>query len=135
MPEIPVVSIRWNIEAVSTPLPGRRSLTTVSTSDSHRASIVGDRFEVDREFRAISPQRRGTEALPPLDVTIPAEPGLAYLLAVRHEGSGALSFHAPKAGPARRGAESADPSTVTFEIQFAEDADEPARRSIISKAI
>ena len=102
MPDIPLISIRWQIDSVSTPPPGRRSVGEVAP-DPHLAAVVGDRFEVEKEFRATSPQRRGAEPLPPLDVTIPTEPGASYLLAVRQEGSGALSFHAPKTGPERRG--------------------------------
>src|ERR1019366_71732 len=102
MADAPVTSIRWQLDSVSAPPPGRRSVAS-ATIDPHLAAIVGDRFEVEKEFRATSPQRRGADPLPPLDVTIPIEAGGAYLLAVRQEGSGALSFHAPKKGPERRG--------------------------------
>ena len=102
MPDITIMSIRWQIDSVSTPPPGRRSVGEV-VPDPQLAAVVGDRFEVEKEFRATSPQRRGAEPLPPLDVTIPTEAGASYLLAVRQEGSGALSFHAPKTGPERRG--------------------------------
>lgn len=135
MPDIPLMSIRWQIDSVSTPPPGRRSVAEVAP-DPHLAAVVGDRFEVEKEFRATSPQRRGAEPLPPLDVTIPTEPGAAYLLAVRQEGSGALSFHAPKKGPERRGATpTGAPGTATFEIEFPEDVDEGTRRSILTKTI
>ncbi|HYX54359.1 MAG TPA: CHAT domain-containing protein [Candidatus Limnocylindrales bacterium] len=135
MADLPVVSIRWQLDSVSAPPPGRRSVAS-ATVDTHLARVVGDRFEVEKEFRATSPQRRGAEPLPPMDVTIPAEPGAVYLLAVRQEGSGALSFHAPKAQPERRGiATGATQSTVTFEVQFAEDVNEGVRRSIISKVV
>src|SRR5580658_3769738 len=120
MPDIPLLSIRWQIDSVSTPPLGRRSVADVAP-DPQLAAVVGDRFEVEKEFRATSPQRRGAEPLPPLDVTIPTEPGASYLLAVRQEGSGALSFHAPKTEPQRRGATSAGtgvPGTATFEIEF-----------------
>jgi hypothetical protein len=131
------MSIRWQIDSVSTPPPGRRSVGEV-VPDPQLAAVVGDRFEVEKEFRATSPQRRGAEPLPPLDVTIPTEAGASYLLAVRQEGSGALSFHAPKTGPERRGLTSTAtgaPSTATFEIEFPEDVDEGTRRSILTKAI
>jgi hypothetical protein len=137
MPDIPLLSIRWQIDSVSTPPPGRRSVAEVAP-DPHLVAVIGDRFEVEKEFRATSPQRRGAEPLPPLDVTIPTEAGASYLLAVRQEGSGALSFHAPKAGPERRGVGSTatgTPGTATFEIEFPEDVDEGTRRSILTKAI
>ena len=137
MPDITIMSIRWQIDSVSTPPPGRRSVGEV-VPDPQLAAVVGDRFEVEKEFRATSPQRRGAEPLPPLDVTIPTEAGASYLLAVRQEGSGALSFHAPKTGPERRGLTSTAtgaPSTATFEIEFPEDVDEGTRRSILTKAI
>jgi hypothetical protein len=135
MPDTPLMSIRWQIDSVSTPPPGRRSVGEV-TPDPYLAAVVGDRFEVEKEFRATSPQRRGAEPLPPLDVTIPTEPGASYLLAVRQEGSGALSFHAPKSGPERRGVSATGaPGTATFEVEFPEDVDEGTRRSILTKAI
>jgi hypothetical protein len=135
MPDIPLISIRWQITSVSTPPPGRRSVGEVMP-DPLLAAVVGDRFEVEKEFRATSPQRRGAEPIPPLDVTIPTEAGASYLLAVRQEGSGALSFHAPKAGPERRGvAAPGAGTTATFEIEFPEDVDEGTRRSILTKAI
>ncbi len=133
MADIPLTSIRWQIESVSTPEPGRRSLSG-ATLDPHLAAVAGERFEVEKEFRAASPQRRGAEPLPPLDVTIPSEPGAVYLLAVRQEGSGALSFHATQEVPQRRGV-TAGPGTATFRVEFPEDADEGTRRSILTKAI
>lgn len=133
MADTPVISIRWQLDSISSPPPGRRSVSS-ATVDPHLAAIVGDRFEVEKEFRATSPQRRAAEPLPPLDVTIPIEAGAAYLLAVRQEGSGALSFHAPKQGPERRGVVSAQ-GTATFEIEFPEEVNESDRRSIVSKAV
>jgi len=91
---------------------------------------VGDRFELSHTFRATSPQRRGVEALPPLDVTVPVTPGIAYLLAVRHEASGAISFHAPKPAPPRRGVEPL-PETLTFEVEFT-DTPDPTTRSLLN---
>jgi hypothetical protein len=140
----PAISTRWQLSSVTAPAAGRRGVAS-ATEDTFLASLTGEQFEVEQSFIATSPQRRGVEALPPLDITIPAEPGAVYLLAVRHA-SGALSFHAATEAPteapagapvsalARRSAEAA-PLTVTFEVVFPDAPDEPTRRSIISKIV
>ncbi len=127
-----VIRSRWQISDESAPPAGRRTVTSVA--DPHLSSLVGDRFEAVHTFRATSPQRRGAEPLLPLDVTVPAEPSAAYLLAVRQEGSGALSFHRPTSPAGRRDTVTAR-LVVTFEVTFPDAPDEPTRRSIISKAI
>jgi len=133
MPEMPPISTNWQLDSVSAPPTGRRSVAA-STQDAFLSSVAGDAFEVTHTFRATSPQRRGVETLPPMDVTIPVEPGGVYLLAVRHEGSGAISFHAAKPATPRRGAEPA-PATATFEVEFSDAPDYETRRSIVTKAI
>jgi hypothetical protein len=82
MPDIPLMSIRWQIDSVSTPPPGRRSVGAVAP-DPHLAAVVGDRFEVEKEFRATSPQRRGAEPLPPLELPFPPrrEPRICWRFA------------------------------------------------------
>ncbi len=114
MPDL--VSTNWKIE--SQPMPSGRRSIGATIDDPHLAAVAGDGFEVMHTFQATSPQRRGVEALPPLDVTVPAEPNGIYVMAVRHD-SGALTFHIPKTAPARRGVELA-PTTVTFEVAFAD---------------
>jgi hypothetical protein len=131
--DMTVTSTRWQVESVAVPTAGRRSVASAA-NDAHLASVVGDHFEVEQVFRATSPQRRGAEALAPMDITIPIESGALYLLAIRHEASGALSFHAPKPAAPRRVGEAA-PTTATFEVEFAEDPHEATRRSILSKVI
>src|ERR1035441_11083977 len=99
-----VTSTRWQVERVAVPTAGRRSVASAA-NDAYLASVVGDHFEVEQVFRATSPQRRGAEVLAPMDITIPIEPGALYLLAIRHEASGALSFHAPRSEERRVGEE------------------------------
>src|SRR5579871_4376502 len=128
-----VTSTRWDVSSLAGSAAGRRGVAA-ATEDSLLATIVDDRFTVEQVFRATSPQRRGVEPLPPLDITIPAEPDALYVLAVRHEGSGALSFHGPVTPPARRGI--AAPATlVVFEVEIHDVPDETARRSILTKAV
>lgn len=122
MANTPVVSANWRIDSVSTPSAGRRSVAA-ATEDAHLAAVLGNYFEVEQTFRAASPRRRGADPLPPLDIALPVEPGAPYLLAVRHEPSGAISFHAPA------------PGTANFVVQFPEEPDESARRSIVSKVV
>jgi hypothetical protein len=131
--DTPVISIRWQIDSVTAPPAGRRGVAS-ATEDERLTAVIGDRFDVEHVFHATSPRRRGVEPLPPMDITIPVEPDALYLLAVRHDSSGALSFHAPKPAPPRRGTQAA-PTTATFEIEFADAPDDTTRRSIVSKAI
>ncbi|HEY4365054.1 MAG TPA: CHAT domain-containing protein [Bryobacteraceae bacterium] len=114
MPEIE--STNWQIELVQPAPVGRRSVAAV-TADDHLTQVAGKGFEVTHTFQATSPQRRGTAPLPPLDVTVPADPNGIYVLAVRHADSDALTFHFPKAPAARRGVGPAT-ATVTFEVSF-----------------
>jgi hypothetical protein len=108
-----LIQSNWRIE--SAPFAAR----SASMEDPRLASVLAGRFEVTHTFRATSPGRHGVEALAPMRITAPAEPGAAYLLAVRHESSGAVSFHASKPAGGYRAA-ALGPATVTFEVHFAE---------------
>jgi hypothetical protein len=128
----------WRIDEVPVATGGavagvRRS---AAAQDIHLEALLGGQFEVERVFHATSPQRRSTEPAPPMTVTVPAEPGGLYLLAIRHEGSGALSFHRPQLNEeaVRRGVTVAASLTadgfVTFQVQFANTGDPGLRRSL-----
>jgi len=137
------IKSNWQIDEVPVTTgevaAGVRRSATAAAQDVQLEALLGGQFEVEQVFHATSPERRSTEPAPPMTVSVPAEPGGLYLLAIRHEGSGALSFHRPQAKPeaVRRGVDAATAApiadgsaTVTFQVQFANTGDPALRRSL-----
>lgn len=130
----------WQIDEVPVTtgevVAGVRRSAAAAAQDIQLEALLGEQFEIERVFHATSPQRRSTEPAPPMTLTVPAEPGGLYLLAIRNEGSGALSFHRPPPNQeaVRRGvnvaASSSADGSVTFQVQFANTGDADLRRSL-----
>lgn len=129
-----VINTDWELEGVQTG-SARRGVAGASDPFIEKLTEPG-RVEVHRAIQASARERRTAEALPRLDLSVPADPAAAYILVLRHP-SGALTFHRPSAAVARRGV-AAGPATVRFQVDFREtEPDEiaTARRSILTSAI
>src|SRR5215470_2493439 len=94
-----IINHDWELQTVETGCR-RRGVTAASDSFIQRLAVPG-RVEVQQNVQVSARGRRTAEALPPMDITLPADPTAAYVLALRHP-SGALTSHRPSEPVARR---------------------------------
>ena len=131
-----ITSESWQLDQVRR-RGTRRGLADVDPL-INRLIAVSDKLTVQQAFIASARERRTTEALPALEVSAPFEPGVTYIMAVRHP-SGAISFHLPEEArtqETRRARQQR--KEVRFRVEFPRDEDETVatvRRSIVTASI
>ncbi|MFZ4795775.1 MAG: hypothetical protein ACOYLN_16770, partial [Blastocatellia bacterium] len=99
--------------------------------------LQGKEFEVlDRGKLNPAPGRRGmaTDSGSAVSLKMELPEGAMAFLVARQE-SGAISFHMPQRGAARRGIGSAASAVVTFDVAVSQEPAESGRRGFFSKIV